>query len=70
MKLLLVLQIIVSIFLIISIILQTRGSQAGITFGGTGETYRSKRGIEKFLFYITVFLIIIFALVSVIQLIL
>lgn len=45
--------------------LQTRGTQAGIAFGGGGETYRSKKGIEKFLLYATIVLAVLFASVSI-----
>ena len=63
-------QIIIAILLIISVILQQRGSQLGIAFGGGGESYRSKRGLEKFLFYATIVLAVIFASVSILSLVL
>lgn len=62
------LQIVISLLLIISVIMQSRGTQAGITFGGAGETFRSKRGLEKFLFYGTVVLGALFAAVSILSL--
>ncbi|KKQ93869.1 MAG: Preprotein translocase, SecG subunit [Candidatus Levybacteria bacterium GW2011_GWB1_39_7] len=65
MDILILTQIVVSVLLIISIMLQTRGTQAGITFGGGSETYRSKKGIEKFLFYATIVLTVLFASVSI-----
>ncbi|RJQ26162.1 preprotein translocase subunit SecG [Candidatus Parcubacteria bacterium] len=68
MNTLLFLQIIVSTLLIVSIILQSRGSQVGIAFGGTGETYRSKRGLERFLYYVTIILSVIFASLSILLL--
>jgi len=49
-----------AIFLIISIILQHRGVSLGGAFGGESSFYRTKRGIEKFLFYLTIFMAIIF----------
>lgn len=56
-KVLLVFQIILSISLMVSILLQVRGSGLGNLFGGAGgEFYRSKRGIEKFLFNATIIL--------------
>jgi preprotein translocase subunit SecG len=55
-----VLQIVVSILLIISILLQNRGAGLGASFGGGGEIYRTKRGAEKFLFRSTIVLIAIF----------
>ena len=56
-------QIIVSVILIIVILLQQRGSGLGGAFGGSGGSegiYYTKRGAEKFLFYATIVLAIIF----------
>lgn len=63
-------QIVISVLLIASIILQSRGSEVGGVFGGGGETYRSKRGIEKFLFYVTIVLAVLFASSSILALVL
>ena len=63
------LQIIVSVLLVVVIMLQHRGSDAGIAFGGGGESFRSKRGLEKFLFYATIILGIVFAANSILTLI-
>ena len=53
--------IIVSILLIISILLQQRGTGVGGLFGGGGgEVYRTKRGMEKTLFTLTIILSILF----------
>ncbi len=62
-------RIIISALLIASIILQARGSGAGMAFGGGGETYRSKRGVEKFLFYTTIVLAVLFAASSILALV-
>lgn len=60
-NLLLVIQIILSSLLIISVLLQVRGSGLGSLFGGVGgEFYRSKRGIEKLLYRATIVLAILF----------
>lgn len=60
-NILLILQIILSVLLIISILLQVRGSGLGNIFGGVGgEFYRSKRGIENFLYKATIILSIMF----------
>ncbi len=53
-------QIIVSLLLIIAIVLQQRGAGLGGVFGGGGEIYQTKRGVEKFLFILTIILSIIF----------
>lgn len=60
----LVLQIVVSVLLIISILLQNRAEGLGQMFGGGGEVFRTKRGLERFLFYATIVLIIVFAALS------
>ncbi len=60
-----ILQIIISVLLVVVITLQTRGSQAGVAFGTYGETYRSKKGIEKLLFYATIVLAALFASISI-----
>lgn len=64
-----VVQIITGILLAASIIMQQRGSSMGIAFGGSGETFRSKRGIEKILFYATIVLAAIFAASSILSLV-
>lgn len=63
------LEILLSAMLIILILLQAQGTGIGRTFGGGGEFYRSKRGIEKILFKATLILIVIFALNSIITVI-
>lgn len=64
-----IIQLVVAVLLVATIILQTRGTSAGMAFGGGTESYRSKRGVEKILFYATIILGAIFALVSVLALI-
>ncbi|MCK4592539.1 preprotein translocase subunit SecG [Candidatus Parcubacteria bacterium] len=53
-------QIIISVLLIISILLQNRGAGLSETFGGSGNVYQTKRGFDKFLFIATVVLAILF----------
>lgn len=44
-----------SIVLITTVLLQARGSSVGTMFGGGGgESYRSRRGLEKTLYYTTI----------------
>ncbi len=62
------LQILVTVSLIITILLQAQGSGLSTAFGGGGEFYRSKRSLEKLLFYLTIVLVIIFACISIILL--
>jgi preprotein translocase subunit SecG len=57
-------QIIVSVFLIISVLMQARGVGLSSAFGGDSSVYRSRRGIERQLMRFTVLLIILFVLFS------
>lgn len=47
-------QIILGILLILVIIVQQKGSGLGSSFGGDLSFYRTKRGAEKLLFYVTI----------------
>ena len=49
-------QIIISVLLIFSILLQNRGSGLSATFGGDFGGFYTKRGIEKFLYIASVVL--------------
>ncbi len=57
-------QIIVSIALIASILLQARGTGLSGTFGGDSAVYRSRRGVERRLWQFTVVLLVLFVLFS------
>ena len=63
-KALLISQIIVCVLLTVCILLQNRAEGLGKMFGGGGEVFRTKRGLEKFLYYFTIFLIIIVIFLS------
>lgn len=49
-----------AVLLIMVILLQNQGSSLGSGFGGETNFYRSKRGLEKGLFYLTIILAVIF----------
>lgn len=57
-------QIIVSLLLIGSILLQAPEGGLSPVFGGGGEMYRSKRNVEKFLIWSTIILSIILVVLS------
>jgi len=61
--------ILVAISLIIAVLLQARGSGVGEIFGGGGGggTYRTRRGVERGLFQLTIILMIIFVVISAIN---
>lgn len=56
MKVLLIIQVVVAVLLMISILLQNRGTGAGVAFGNDFGSYYAKRGVEKVLFYAAVVL--------------
>lgn len=64
MRYLLIVQAVVSLLLVVSILLQNRGSGLGSAFGSDFGGYYTKRGIEKFLFYATIVLAVVFLVVS------
>ncbi len=61
--------IVIAIGLIAVILLQSQGSGLSGAFGGGGEVYRSKRSVEKLLYWITIILAVLFAVLSIILLI-
>lgn len=61
---LLIVQIILAVFITTAILLQAQGTGLGTTWGGGGETYHSRRGLEKVLFYATIIAATLFAAVS------
>ena len=57
-------QLVVSIALTFAVLLQSRGSGLGGTFGGDSAVYRSRRGIERRLWQFTIVLIVLFSMFS------
>ncbi len=55
-----VIQLLSAILLATAVLLQQRGTGLGGAFGGEGNVYRTKRGIERSLFYLTIVLAILF----------
>lgn len=53
MDILSIILIIVSTLLIITILMQQRGTALGAGFGGEGNIYSTMRGFDKMLFYAT-----------------
>lgn len=64
-NILIIIQLVISILLIVSILVQGRGAGLGASLGGQGELYRSKRGVEKILFYASIVLVALFLLISI-----
>jgi len=63
-------QIVVSIILVVLVALQQRGTALGSAFGGGGEFYSSRRGMQKNLFYATVVVAGIFIVLSILNVLL
>jgi preprotein translocase subunit SecG len=59
-------QILLSIALIASILLQARGTGLSGTFGGDSAVYRSRRGVERRLWQFTIVLLVLFILFAVV----
>ena len=60
-----IVQIIVAVALVASILMQARGAGLGSVFGGTGAVFKTRRGIDRLLFRITIVFSVIFALISI-----
>jgi len=65
---LLILNIVLSVLIIIFILVQGKGAGLGSAWGGGGEMFQTRRGMEKTILWLTMILIIIFFIVSLINL--
>ena len=61
-------QIVVAVALILIALLQVRGGGLGGIFGQADTVYRTKRGVEKTLFQLTIALAVIFIVLSIVSL--
>lgn len=61
----LIIQSVLSVLIVILILLQPQGSGLGSSWGGGGETFHTKRGVEKVLFNLTIIIVILFAATSI-----
>jgi len=61
-------QIVISIALILIIMFQVRGGGLGGIFGQPDTVYRTRRGVEKTLFQLTIALVILFIIISILTL--
>ncbi len=66
--LLLSLNIIIALVVVGLILIQGKGAGLGSAWGGSGELYQTRRGVEKLTLRLTVFLIVLFFLISVLNL--
>jgi preprotein translocase subunit SecG len=61
-------QIVLSTALILAILLQVRGGGLGGIFGQPDTVFRTKRGVEKTLFQLTIVLAVLFIITSIVTL--
>lgn len=59
-------QLLIALVLIVVVLLQSRGTDIGAAFGGGGggSSFRTRRGLEKTLFQLTIVLAVIFVGIS------
>ena len=63
-------QIAISLGLIGGILLQQRGGGLSPVLGGAGGVYRTRRGIEKSVFIVTIALAVLFIITAIVNIIL
>ncbi len=61
-------QIVLAIALILAVLFQVRGGGLGGIFGQPTAVFRTKRGVEKTLFQLTIVLVILFIIVAIVTL--
>ena len=61
-------QIVLSVALIMAILLQVKGGGLGGIFGQADTVFRTRRGVEKTLFQLTVALVVLFVIISIVVL--
>ncbi len=68
-KALAITQIVISVLLVTLILLQAQGTGLGNTWTGGGETYHTRKGVEKVVFIATIVGIALFIIISVLNII-
>lgn len=66
MEILQIAQILIAIAVGASILLQARGTGLSSTFGGESTAYRSRRGLERTLFRLTLVLVAVYVVISIV----
>ncbi len=61
-----VVQVILAVFLMILILMQSRGTGLGSVFGGDASVFQTRRGIELTLFKFTIGVAAVFLILSII----
>jgi preprotein translocase subunit SecG len=65
---LIVAQMVLSVALTLALLLQVRGGGLGGIFGQSDTVYRTKRGVEKTLYQLTIVLVGLFMIISLVML--
>ena len=63
-NLLLIVNIVLSVLIVVFILIQGRGAGLGSAWGGGGEMFQTRRGMEKIILWLTTICIIVFLVVS------
>jgi preprotein translocase subunit SecG len=61
-------QIVLAIAIILAVLLQVKGGGLGGIFGQADTVFRTKRGVEKTLFQLTIVLVCLFVVISIVSL--
>ncbi len=64
-----IIQLSLALFIAILILLQQKGSGLGQVFGGTGNVYATRRGLDKIFHYATIILTFLFFSFSLLRLV-
>lgn len=61
-----IIEIILCVAVILFILLQVRGAGLGSAFGGSsaGSVFKTRRGVERLIFNLTIVFVVLFAIVS------
>jgi len=62
-----IVQIVLSIALVLAIMVQVRGGGLGGIFGQADTVFRTRRGVERTLFRLTIILIVLFIVISILS---
>lgn len=64
-----IIQLVLAVTLILVVLLQQKGTGLSGIFGGSGNIYSTKRGLDKILHYITIATTAIFFIISLVRLV-
>ncbi|MDD3661465.1 MAG: preprotein translocase subunit SecG [Candidatus Dojkabacteria bacterium] len=60
-------QIIIAVLVVVTILLQNRGEGLGSFFGGGGEIFRTRRGVENLMYYVSLGLSALLVVLSIVN---